>query len=160
VAVASQGPPRPLRHDEHAHLQTNVEKLALPILGTGSMLPFCPGPCLNRRFWPVSWKPLAPAKSDLRNHQAIVQPRLYDYLMVTQITLNTEPHGLDSSQGHSYGKKVTTTLWSFVVPEAPAKLCRLLPRVDSWNGYALSRRQLYRAVVSQLRSRTAHVSQV
>jgi hypothetical protein len=26
-------------------------------------------------------------KSDLRNHQAIVQPRLYDYLMVTQITL-------------------------------------------------------------------------
>jgi hypothetical protein len=28
-------------------------------------------------------------KSDLRNHQAIVQPRLYDSLMVTQITLNT-----------------------------------------------------------------------
>jgi hypothetical protein len=27
-------------------------------------------------------------KSDLRNHQAIVQPRLYDSLMVTQITLN------------------------------------------------------------------------
>ncbi len=26
-------------------------------------------------------------KSDLRNHQAIVQPRLYDSLMVTQITL-------------------------------------------------------------------------
>ncbi len=26
-------------------------------------------------------------KSDLRNHQAIVQPRLYDCLMVTQITL-------------------------------------------------------------------------
>ncbi len=26
-------------------------------------------------------------KSDLRNHQAIVQPRLYDGLMVTQITL-------------------------------------------------------------------------
>ncbi len=25
-------------------------------------------------------------KSDLRNHQAIVQPRLYDCLMVTQIT--------------------------------------------------------------------------
>ncbi len=45
-------------------------------------------------------------KSDLRNHQAIVQPRLYDCLMVTQITLNTEPHGFDSSgcQGHSYGK--------------------------------------------------------
>jgi hypothetical protein len=36
-----------------------------------------------------------PRKSDLRNHQAIVQPRLYDCfkfkLMVTQITLNTEP---------------------------------------------------------------------
>jgi hypothetical protein len=33
-------------------------------------------------------------KSDLRNHQAIVQPRLYaDSLMVTQITLKTEgPH--------------------------------------------------------------------
>ena len=28
-------------------------------------------------------------KSDLRNHQAIVQPRLYDCLMVTQITLWT-----------------------------------------------------------------------
>ncbi len=58
-------------------------------------------------------------KSDLRNHQAIVQPRLYDSLMVTQITgtprlyrddslmvtqisLNTvtEPHGFDSCQGH------------------------------------------------------------
>ena len=26
-------------------------------------------------------------KSDLRNHQAIVQPRLYDSLMGTQITL-------------------------------------------------------------------------
>ncbi len=44
-------------------------------------------------------------KSDLRsNHQAIVQPRLYDCLMVTQITLNTEPHGFDPYQGHSYGK--------------------------------------------------------
>ena len=27
------------------------------------------------------------SKSDLRNHQAIVQPRLYDSLMVTQITI-------------------------------------------------------------------------
>ncbi len=26
-------------------------------------------------------------KSDLRNHQAIIQPRLYDCLMVTQVTL-------------------------------------------------------------------------
>jgi hypothetical protein len=52
--------------------------------------------------------PVSHGKSDLRNHQAIVQPRLYDCLMVTQITLNTEPHGLDSCQGHSYEK--------FVVP--------------------------------------------
>ena len=37
--------------------------------------------------------------SDLRNHQAIVQPRLYDCLMVTQITLKTEgPHGLPSDR--------------------------------------------------------------
>jgi hypothetical protein len=40
------------------------------------------------------------SKSDLRNHQAIVdsEPRLYDCLMVTstQITLNTEPHGRGS----------------------------------------------------------------
>ena len=39
------------------------------------------------------------AKSDLRNHQAIIQPRLYDCLMVTQITLKTEsPHGLLSGR--------------------------------------------------------------
>ncbi len=39
------------------------------------------------------------SKSDLRNHQAIVQPRLYDCLMVTQITLKTEgPHGLPSGR--------------------------------------------------------------
>ncbi len=39
------------------------------------------------------------SKSDLRNHQAIVQPRLYDSLMVTQITLKTEgPHGLPSGR--------------------------------------------------------------
>jgi hypothetical protein len=38
-------------------------------------------------------------KSDLRNHQAIIQPRLYDCLMVTQITLKTEsPHGLLSDR--------------------------------------------------------------
>ena len=48
-------------------------------------------------------------KSDLRNHQAIVQPRLYDSLMVTQITLNTEPHGFDSCQG-LYGKSVGKAL--------------------------------------------------
>ncbi len=45
-----------------------------------------------------------PEKSDLRNHQAIVQPRLYDCLMVTQITLNTEPHGFDPCQRRSYEK--------------------------------------------------------
>ena len=43
-------------------------------------------------------------KSDLRNHQAIVQPRLYDSAMVTQIILNTEPHGFDSCQGRSTEK--------------------------------------------------------
>ena len=38
-------------------------------------------------------------KNDLRNHQAIVQPRLYDSLMVTQIILKTEgPHGLPSGR--------------------------------------------------------------
>jgi hypothetical protein len=31
-------------------------------------------------------------KSDLRNHQAIIQPRLYDCLMVTQITLDRQLH--------------------------------------------------------------------
>jgi hypothetical protein len=35
------------------------------------------------RIEPVGFR----VKSDLRNHQAIVQPRLYDGLMVTQITL-------------------------------------------------------------------------
>jgi hypothetical protein len=44
-----------------------------------------------------------PNESDLRNHCAIVQPRVYDSAMVT-ITLNTELHGFDSCQGHSYGK--------------------------------------------------------
>jgi hypothetical protein len=44
-------------------------------------------------------------KSDVRNRQAIVQPRLYDCLMVTQMTLKMEgPHGFDSRQGHSYRK--------------------------------------------------------
>jgi hypothetical protein len=43
-----------------------------------------------------------PAKSDLRSHwhQAIVQPRLCDCLVVTQITLKTEgPRGLPSDTG-------------------------------------------------------------
>ena len=34
-------------------------------------------------------------KSDLRDHQAIVQPRLYDSLMVTQITLHRCHCGTD-----------------------------------------------------------------
>ena len=39
-------------------------------------------------------------KSDLRNHQAIVQPRrLYDSLMVTQITLSAPVEG---EHGHSF----------------------------------------------------------
>ncbi len=43
-------------------------------------------------------------KSDLRNHQAIVQPRLYYCLMVTQITLKTEgPHGLPSDRSPRSG---------------------------------------------------------
>jgi hypothetical protein len=33
-------------------------------------------------------------------------PRLYDSTMVTQITLNTEPHGFESCQGDSYDKSV------------------------------------------------------
>ena len=38
-------------------------------------------------------------KNDLRNHCAIVQPRLYDSAMVTQIILKTEgPHGLPSDR--------------------------------------------------------------
>jgi hypothetical protein len=43
---------------------------------------------------------LEAAKSDLRNHQAIVvQTRLYDCVMVTQITPKTEgPHGLPSGR--------------------------------------------------------------
>ena len=43
-------------------------------------------------------------KNDLRNHCAIVQPRLYDSAMVTQIILNTEPHGFDSCRGRSTAK--------------------------------------------------------
>ncbi len=37
--------------------------------------------------------------SDLRNHRAIAQPRLYDSAVATQITLKTEgPHGLPSGR--------------------------------------------------------------
>jgi hypothetical protein len=43
-------------------------------------------------------------KGDLRNHQAIIQPRLSDCLMVSQVTLSPEPHGFDSCRGHSCGK--------------------------------------------------------
>ncbi len=39
--------------------------------------------------WPAGIEPVEPFrfKSDLRDHQAIAQPRLCDFLMVTQITL-------------------------------------------------------------------------
>jgi hypothetical protein len=47
-------------------------------------------------------------KSDLRNHRAIAQPRLYDRSMVTQITLNTEPHGFDSCRGHFWKELATS----------------------------------------------------
>jgi hypothetical protein len=49
-------------------------------------------------------------KSDLRNHRAIAQPgpRLYDRSMVTQITLNTEPHGFDSCRGHVWKELATS----------------------------------------------------
>ncbi len=41
-----------------------------------------------RRVSPAGIEPVGfRTKSDLRNHQAIIQPRLYDCLMVTQITL-------------------------------------------------------------------------
>ena len=51
-------------------------------------------------------------KSDLRNHQAIVQPRLYDSLMVTQITLGRKgashwggrESGADGSLGRMAGE--------------------------------------------------------
>ncbi len=48
----------------------------------------------------------------------IVQPRLYDCLVVTQITLNTEPRGFkfDSCQGHSYGKATGSALAWYAVP--------------------------------------------
>ncbi len=54
----------------------------------------------DRRMGPLNaglhWQPVGTFrfKSDLRNHQAIVQPRLYDSLrlMVTQITLTPSQH--------------------------------------------------------------------
>ncbi len=70
-----------------------------------------PGPSLR--------KPALLQKSDLRNHQAIVQPPLYDSLMVTQITLNTEPHGFDSCQGHCTKKLLSRV--SRVVPFEPTR---------------------------------------
>ena len=70
-------------------------------------------------------------KSDLRNHQAIVQPRLYDCLMVTQITLKTEgPHGLPSDR-----------LPAEVDPPEPlplARSCFILTDYEAVNAYHLS----------------------
>jgi hypothetical protein len=66
-------------------------------------------------------------KSDLRNHQAIVQPRLYDSLMVTQITLKTEgPHGLPSGR------------WAEVDPLYPG----LIILTDYDSGHASHSREL------------------
>ncbi len=77
---------------------------------------------------PVQFRVDASSKSDLRNHCAIVQPRLYDSAMATQITLsNTEPHGFDSFQGHSYEK------FSFVVP---GRSGLALVTLDETNGLA------------------------
>jgi hypothetical protein len=64
-----------------------------------------PGPFVNRALalrMPAAVQTrssLRYFKSDLRNHQATAQPRLYDCLMVTQITLKTESHhGLPSDR--------------------------------------------------------------
>jgi hypothetical protein len=47
-------------------------------------------------------------KSDLRNHQAIVQPRLYDSLMVTQITL--KGYSLPASDQYGLGENQSASL--------------------------------------------------
>ncbi len=50
--------------------------------------------CTLRKVSPAGIEPVGfRVKSDLRNHQAIVQPRLYDSLMVTQITLQSYNRG-------------------------------------------------------------------
>jgi hypothetical protein len=85
----------------------------MPRSGMSSLLTRRAAACVHRsragRAAACVRRALAAAKSDLRNHQAIVQPRLYDCLMVTQITLKTEPHGFDSCQGH-FTEKVAKAL--------------------------------------------------
>ena len=44
-----------------------------------------------KRMW-IGLEPIELKKSDSRNHCAIVQPRVYDCAMVTQITLYTQAH--------------------------------------------------------------------
>ncbi len=69
--------------------------------------------------------------------QDFVQPRLYDCLMVTQITLNTEPHGFDSCQGRSSSyEKFATNRGTFVVPGRSGVA---LVTLDETNGSPLSR---------------------
>ena len=48
-----------------------------------------------------------------------IKPRLYDSLMVTQVTLNTETHGFDSCQGHFTEKLLSRV--SRVVPVEPTR---------------------------------------
>jgi hypothetical protein len=56
-------------------------------------------------------------KSDLRNHQAIVQPRLYDCLMVTQITLLVLKSGIVDLRHRRLGGRVTASeLWPCATP--------------------------------------------
>jgi hypothetical protein len=56
--------------------------------------------------------------------------------MVTQITLNTEPHGFGSCQGHSY-EKLATNRGTFVVP-GPGRSGVALVTLDETNGPGLA----------------------
>jgi hypothetical protein len=69
------------------------------VLSWGSEMPVAPSdgsdhpsPTSGRRSWCSARVVVGTFrfKSDVRNHQAIVQPRLYDCLMVTQITLKLQ----------------------------------------------------------------------
>ena len=73
-----------------------TRKIGLPAGASGSILR-C-HPC-RERSGPGSPAGSWLGKSDPRNHHANVQPRLYECLMVTQITPKTEdPHGLPSGR--------------------------------------------------------------
>jgi hypothetical protein len=71
---------------------------------------------------------------------------VYDCLMVTQITLNTEPHGFDSCQGHSY-EKFATNRGTFVVPGRSGVA---LVTLDETNGLASLTSRCVRARLSSL----------